>query len=104
MRDLLPLLNKGPDINSGAGQQPALSNLNLMKPLKVVIPAQAGIQAMNIQLKTLDSRFHGNDVNELSTEFCGIRFGLKGHYNSKDRALVTEGREVSSVSAAPETA
>ncbi len=28
---------------------------------KIVIPAQAGIQARRNQLKTLDSRLHGND-------------------------------------------
>jgi hypothetical protein len=33
----------------------------LMNSQKVVIPAQAGIQAKRNQLKTLDSRFHGND-------------------------------------------
>jgi hypothetical protein len=38
-----------------------------MDSQKVVIPAQAGIQTMRNQLKTLDSRFHGNDANGLST-------------------------------------
>ena len=36
---------------------------------KVVIPAQAGIQALRNQLKTLDSRFHGNDGNGLWVTF-----------------------------------
>jgi hypothetical protein len=33
----------------------------LMNSQKLVIPAQAGIQSMLNRLKTLDSRFHGND-------------------------------------------
>jgi hypothetical protein len=45
---------------------------------KVVIPAclcvarrqaQAGIQAIRNQLKTIDSRFHGNDTNGVSMIF-----------------------------------
>jgi hypothetical protein len=36
---------------------------------KLVIPAQAGIQAVHNQLKTLDSRFPGNDENWLSRTF-----------------------------------
>jgi hypothetical protein len=41
-----------------------------MDSQKVVIPAQAGIQSMRNQLKTLDSRFHGNDENGLPATFC----------------------------------
>jgi hypothetical protein len=41
-----------------------------MDSQKVIIPAEAGIQTILNLLKTLDSRFHGNDVKWLSTIFC----------------------------------
>jgi hypothetical protein len=39
-------------------------------PQKVVIPAQAGIQTISNPLKTLDSRFHGNDRKWTFETFC----------------------------------
>jgi hypothetical protein len=46
--------------------------LNLMKWLKAVIPAKAGIQPISNQFKTLDSRFHGNDPKDQFSTFDEI--------------------------------
>jgi hypothetical protein len=41
-----------------------------MDSQKIVIPVQAGIQTLHNQLKTLGSRFHGNDEIRISVTFC----------------------------------
>ena len=68
-----------------------------MDSQKVVIPAEAGIQTILNLLKTLDSRFHWNDVKWLSAyDPTIIEIGIKGKSLSEKiesiRSHLTSGR------------